>query len=238
MSEIEQANVLARLEKIERESRTLKRFITLVLVVLGSVFVMGQAQSRQRTLEAEKLIIRYPNGKEAIVLGTYPSLHLLDKDGNRIPALAPSAEFINQSGVVGAAITADPTGGEFHVNSTTLQVGIITGSQQPWGTGETASFSILRTAKNQSSESMFEINADSTGTVTQWMIPNGADGAQLRLTSGPEGAAVQLWDNPKLLRAVLGKASLEIPRTGSVESLPLSSLVLFDKEGKLIWRAP
>jgi hypothetical protein len=64
------------------------------------------------------------------------------------------------------------------------------------------------------------------------------NGAQLRLTNGPAGAAVVLLDNPKTVRAVLGKTNLETVRSGSVETLPLSSLVLFDKGGKVLWRAP
>jgi hypothetical protein len=253
MSEAENNEFVARLEKIERENRILKRCVALILVAIGAVFVMAQAQSRPRTLEAEKLVIRYPNGKEAIVLGTYPSaitewptsLPLHDKNGNLPRSLSPSAEFINESGVVGATISADPIGGEVHVNSPTaeLQMGISTNPQfSPSDvrtrTGESVSFSIIRTTKSQPFQPMFEIDADTTGEVTQWMIPKGADGAQLRLTTGPDGASVQLWDNPKLLRAVLGTVKLETVRSGGVESLPLSSLVLFDKEGKLLWRAP
>lgn len=39
-------------------------------------------------------------------------------------------------------------------------------------------------------------------------------------------------------RAVLGHTKLEITRTGTVEQHPASSLVLFDKDGKVIWKAP
>ncbi len=39
-------------------------------------------------------------------------------------------------------------------------------------------------------------------------------------------------------RAVLGHTTLENPRTGVKEQRPPSSLVLFDKDGKVIWKAP
>ncbi len=39
-------------------------------------------------------------------------------------------------------------------------------------------------------------------------------------------------------RAVLGEVALEGVRSGDVEQRSLSSLVLFDKEGKVLWRAP
>ena len=38
--------------------------------------------------------------------------------------------------------------------------------------------------------------------------------------------------------AVLGHTVLERKIKGSVEHLPASSLVLFDKDGKVVWRAP
>ena len=253
MFEVGNNEVLARLERIERENRILKRCVAFVTLALVALFVMAQAQSRPRTLEAEKLIIRYPNGKEAITLGTWPSaltewptsLPTFDKDGILLPSLSASAEFISQSGLVGAQITADPIGGTVHVNSPTgeLQVGmnatsLFSDPKLYTPTGESAGLSVIRTAKGQPFLPMFEIDADARGEVTQWMIPNGANGAQLRLTSGPDGTAVQLWDNPKTLRAVLGKTNLEAVRSGRVETLPMSSLVLFDKEGKVLWRAP
>jgi len=62
------------------------------------------------------------------------------------------------------------------------------------------------------------------------MLVAGSAIAQLRLTNGPQGTS------PKTIRAVLGRTNLETPRSGSVETLPLSSLVLFDKEGKVLWK--
>jgi hypothetical protein len=48
----------------------------------------------------------------------------------------------------------------------------------------------------------------------------------------------RLFDAQGTVRAVLGGTSLETVRTGVIEQRPESSLVLFDKDGKLIWRAP
>ncbi len=39
-------------------------------------------------------------------------------------------------------------------------------------------------------------------------------------------------------RAVLGRGALTTARTGATEQRPESSLVLFDKDGKVIWTAP
>lgn len=50
--------------------------------------------------------------------------------------------------------------------------------------------------------------------------------------------ALELRDERGRPRAVLGCTSLETPHTGAVTMLPPSSLVLFDKEGKVVFRAP
>jgi hypothetical protein len=41
-----------------------------------------------------------------------------------------------------------------------------------------------------------------------------------------------------LTRAVLGSTELENTKTGAVTTQPVSSLTLFDKEGKVLFRAP
>jgi hypothetical protein len=50
-------------------------------------------------------------------------------------------------------------------------------------------------------------------------------------------ASVELSENGRT-RAVLGHTSLVTKRTGVVEERPVSSLVLFDKDGTVLWRAP
>src|SRR5437016_3914860 len=68
MSEVAIADVVARLDKLERENKRLKRCGAIAILLGVALLVMAQAPARTRTLEAERLIIRYPNGKEAIVL--------------------------------------------------------------------------------------------------------------------------------------------------------------------------
>ena len=62
---------------------------------------------------------------------------------------------------------------------------------------------------------------------------------RLWLGLGSDGSpSVSLTDYQGVTRAVLGVTSLETSATGATESLAPSSLVLFDREGKLIFRAP
>ena len=55
----------------------------------------------------------------------------------------------------------------------------------------------------------------------------------------PDGLAhAAVFDKPGKLRAVLGSKAPETTRTGATETVAPSSLMLFDKEGKVIFRAP
>jgi len=53
-----------------------------------------------------------------------------------------------------------------------------------------------------------------------------------------DGPHLSLNDEKENSRAVLGSWSLEAVRTGETEVIAPSSLTLFDKEDKVIWRAP
>jgi hypothetical protein len=50
--------------------------------------------------------------------------------------------------------------------------------------------------------------------------------------------ALRLYDDNGKMRAVLGSTNLKTVRTEVVEKRPVSSLVMFNKDGKVIWSAP
>ena len=55
----------------------------------------------------------------------------------------------------------------------------------------------------------------------------------------PDGSpSLRLQDSDEMVRAVFGATSVELPETGTVESRPPSSLILFDRQGKSIFEAP
>ena len=58
------------------------------------------------------------------------------------------------------------------------------------------------------------------------------------MLSSDDLPALVLTDENGEDRAVLGHTALEATRTGTVEQRPASSLVLFDKDGKMLWSAP
>ena len=80
-------SLLTRLEKVERENRSLKIGGSIALLgVVGALF-LGLAAPQSKTLEAELFIVRDAQGKARMILAVGdegPALTLLDKDG---PAL-------------------------------------------------------------------------------------------------------------------------------------------------------
>ena len=60
---------------------------------------------------------------------------------------------------------------------------------------------------------------------------------ELGLSSDDEKPRLNFYEDGKL-RAVLGSSEIEITRTGQTVKQPASSLVLFDKDEKVIWRVP
>ena len=58
------------------------------------------------------------------------------------------------------------------------------------------------------------------------------------LVSSEKGPQIILVDEHANTRAVLGSTQLKHPDTGSTEIRAPSSLVLFDEEGNVVWKAP
>jgi hypothetical protein len=234
MQDFPQNELVARLEKLERQNRMFKRTVSMIMLALGALIVMGQAPNRPRTLEAERLVIRYPNGKAAIVLDTdRPST----EDHAQIYLFTPG-------GSPGAWIDVTSQGGKVHVNypdgqmEAELTSGPSYSSDLRTPVGDWAGLVISKEVKSPfSKQSLFYLSSNSSGETKQ-SLSAGNGGPLLQLMNGTDGPAVQLLDNPKTLRALLGRTSLEIDRSGNVQTLPLSSLVLFDRDGKLLWRAP
>jgi hypothetical protein len=64
------------------------------------------------------------------------------------------------------------------------------------------------------------------------LFGDGGQGAML------EPDSFRLADQNHNDRAVLGLTQLEMTKTGEVRTRAASSLVLFDKDGKVLWSAP
>ncbi len=82
---------------------------------------------------------------------------------------------------------------------------------------------------------------------TLGLLPDGRPGLVLRdqdekrravLGLGRDGEPHLSLADKEGIRVTLGHTELEVTRTGGTENRPVSSLVMFDKRGTVIWRAP
>jgi hypothetical protein len=79
-----QDSLLIRLEKVERENRSLKIGGLIALLCVAGALFLGLAAPPSKTLEAELFIVRDTQGKARMILTVGeegPALTLLDKDG-------------------------------------------------------------------------------------------------------------------------------------------------------------
>jgi hypothetical protein len=98
VSEGRNNEIEARFAKLERENMMLKRWGAVAILLAGALLLVAQAPARPRTPEAERLVIRYPDGKEGIVLEA-PS------------ATGAGAYFTYPNGRQGIALEASPSTG-------------------------------------------------------------------------------------------------------------------------------
>ena len=63
MTEATMAGLRERLDHLERQHRTLKRAASCAALVIAGVLLMGQATPAPRVIEAEKFVVRDPDGQ-------------------------------------------------------------------------------------------------------------------------------------------------------------------------------
>ena len=97
--------LIKTVETLETENRRLRRIVIAITVALSALFVMGQSR-QNRTIEAEKLIIRDSQGRARITIGTGmgidmhkddPAIWLSDDKGHdRVILLTDGLYFADQ----------------------------------------------------------------------------------------------------------------------------------------------
>lgn len=272
MSEPQSDTVLQRLECLEQEVRQCKResrwwrcATMLSLIVMGALFLMGQAPPKPRVIEAERFVVKDANGKVRGILGAKPpnlsptalmypdfyeqyGLHLYAAEGRYIAGL---------SGEMGAGDHAAARL-ELHDKKTASSVLLmiedshallrLQATEQTHEAAERASKEeIKRFNAAKTFEERYQLSsARSPHNVYARLSVSPKDNSFLELVHEYSGMwfnllngqpAFKLTDE-KGARAVLGYTTLERTATGVVEQRPASSLVLFDKEGKVLWKVP
>ena len=208
-----------RLSKLENQNRRFKQFGTALLVLVTSLIIMGQAPSK-KIVEANEFILRDRSNNVRAKLSIHepldiPRLELFDEKGR--PSVELSSGLVPIDGSVGVEgggmMLVDSQGherGSFLASDTTayLRISDVKGS--------------LKTAAGE-----------------QAIIVE--DGA-LIARSGKDmsaiiGGGVKVSDSQGF-EATLGTTDLVTPRSGETHRTSAASLVLFDSNKNVIWKAP
>jgi hypothetical protein len=114
------AAVVQRVERVEQQNRRLKSAVILVLLLGCAGVLMGQAQPRSRTVEAEAFVLRDAAGKARAGLEMAPdgsvALALYDQAGASRAAVrvkadgSPDVTLIDQAARIRAVLRVEPTG--------------------------------------------------------------------------------------------------------------------------------
>jgi len=178
-------DINARLEKLERENRRMKKIGIVGIVFASVLFFSGQAKTN-KVVEANEFRLLDASGKERATLHVFrgqPELFIRSLNGESDVLLGTdtSGPYLVMGPVTGkAAVTLNP-------NNLSLE-----------------------------------------GTV-----------GKLRIALNPEagGPNLTIEDNEGY-STVLGRSDLPLTKTGKREQTPAASLVLFDKDKKVLWAAP
>jgi hypothetical protein len=217
-----------RLAKLEKQNRTFRRIAIALLVAVGAVLLMGQAAPQHRSIQAEEFILTDGGGKARAswtVTKGDPTLMFYDHGGDSRMAL-----FLNQDepqidlvGAKGAGVAS--------VQPTLVE---LTDS-----TGRIVSLKMVPTAAGFTLEDASKVRAslvlksDEPGLV---LFDKNGKPATL-LTDDKDGPSLDLED-AQGYSAILGSGGLVTPTTGETHQTSAASLILFDKDKNVIWKAP
>jgi len=217
------STISKRLDRLEKENRRLKRLGLAALLIAAAAVVMGQSPSR-RTVEANEFVLRDASGSIRATLKMKegePLLTLLGSNG-KVEAGPEQIEFEDSDGTNRALLGSHSAIFYQVVGGKTVIV-----DQGP---------GLLLSGPDGTTRADFRGMADGAELVLYGH--NSANSMkQVHLSSGGDGPSLTVSDE-KGFKAVMGSISLSIPSTGGSSRMSAASLVLFDKDGKVIWNVP
>ena len=232
--------VVERLEKVEAQNRRLKWAGVLVVVVVCAVVLMGQASPKKRVVEAERFILRDAGGNMRAWLGVdaknWVGLSLFDKDEKPRVGLTVYADgsadlkLRDAEGTLRAGLEASADGKTNLVLYDVEERGRVGLFVLGDGLGGLSLY-------DAEGKNRVALGVESDGGPYLSFFDAGGK-RRIGLNTTSDLPRVALNDADGVLRAVLGSTSLETIQTGAVTKRAPSSLVLFDKEGKVIFQAP
>lgn len=204
-----------RVGRLERQNRVLKLGAVLVLAIAGGVLLMGQASQPgiPNELRTRRLAVVDEAGKDRLVL-------VVDRDG---PVLMLGDDVGNRQVALGVA----PSGPRLLLYDQAGRVGVA-----------------LSTSKDGPGLLMYDEAGNTRAMLTSIKLMGPSlilndEAGKMRVVLGAlkEGPKLGLQDAEGYM-ATLGAAELVTPTTGTKEKRSAASLVMSDKDGHPIWRAP
>jgi len=233
-----------RVEKLERQNRRLKQAGAVALIISAAVLLMGQA-SPNRTVEANEFILKDEGGtvRGRLHMGADgPLLALLDANGqvraqlrgwNRIPGLS----LLHPNGQAGVSLDLSCLRSTTDLCfSSSLRLRIRDGraislfNSEPFGS--VLDFSDKKEVTRVSLSSGAGGILD--GVALKLRHPKGGEEA---LEVDANGPFLRLFDEEGF-QTTIGTTDLLTPRTGETHKTSAASVVLFDKDNKVLWKAP
>jgi hypothetical protein len=241
---MEATDLTRRLDRLERENRWMKCFGGVVVLVVVAVATMA-ALPKPRIVEAEMFIVRDLNGKIRVVLGQ-------DTLSDKVPT-SPI--------IVWPPIANDTYGLSIYASDGRMRVQLAhwfdeAGGYLNLGAKDTVSSASLLVSDGLSELKLrgtersrgederarrdfaARFNAARSVEERAGLRDPSDQGHQIKMSAFKDGPSISLGDQEGVRRAVLGHTVLKILQAGSHEHRAPSSLVLFDKDGKVIWTAP
>jgi len=219
--------VIARLERVERENRWMKRAGLAGLLAAACVLVMGQARPAARAVEAQSFILQDASGAkraelvlEAGAPGSEPSpvLRFLDAKGGDTLSMSSTRLELAGKADLGPDILLDDAKGSPRADLG-LQHGLpfVVLNDEKGIVREQMGFS-------EGGEPILAINDEKAAPRVGLGFSNGRPSISVMDSRG--------------FSAVLGNTSLVTTSTGAERETSAASLVLFGPDGTLLWSAP
>ncbi len=204
-------DINARLEKLERENRRIKKLGIVAIVFASVLFISGQAKTN-KVVEASAFHLLDASGKVraelSMPVAEEPELIFYDNSGTSVAYIStkPPGLYLGKSGAKESVV----------IHAGAPDMAIPTQPMLLLG-GSGGSILLLGGTSNSirmfGSSGTFKVDVDEAG-------PNAT-------VTDKEGYSTEI-----------GKTDLVLTRTGKKEQTPAASVVLFDKDKKVLWSAP
>jgi hypothetical protein len=263
MSPTTSERLTERLDRLERELRWWRRGGVAACLALAVLVTMGQVIPGAKVLEAEKFVLKDPKGKVRAVLGNaygglsvtpidmrtegQYGLHFYGADGRSRAAVR---EFGDTDESWQLELRAKDTPSAAYLTAGNGIAALsLRGTEQSWEVDERESvewgkkFNAAKTPEER--EKLFLSRTFNGVEADLIAFPKGT--SSLRVRHGLGGGlnfylhnrqpSLDITDKKGTSRIVLGHIKLE-RQGGIIEERPSASIVLFDENGKSIWKVP